>query len=73
MVGTLPGVWDARPARSCPEGLGELAARPLICPARRHCRLPPVRKDSSTRGLSPGINPDSHPWADAADRGPEAR
>jgi hypothetical protein len=34
---------------------------------------PPVRKSGSTRGLRLGINPDSHPWADAADGGPEAR
>ena len=44
----------------------------LIGP-RRHCRLPPVRKDGSTRGLRLGISPDSHPWADAAHGGPEAR
>jgi len=24
-------------------------------------------------GVEPGINPDSHPWADATDRAPEAR
>jgi hypothetical protein len=34
---------------------------------------PPIRKSGSTRGLRLGINPDSHPWADAADGGPEAR
>ena len=40
---------------------------------RRHGRLPPIRKDGSTQGLRLGINPDSHPWADAAHGGPEAR
>jgi hypothetical protein len=34
---------------------------------------PPIRKSGSTQGLRLGINPDSHPWADAAGGGPEAR
>jgi hypothetical protein len=60
------------------EGLGELVRQlavrdgGLIRP-RRHGRLPPVRKDGSTQGLRLGINPDSHPWADAAHGDPEAR
>ena len=33
----------------------------------------PLAQDGSTQGLRLGINPDSHPWADAADGGPEAR
>ncbi len=40
---------------------------------RRHGSPPPIRKDGSTQGLRLGINPDSHPWADAAQGGPEAR
>ena len=34
---------------------------------------PPIHKNGSTLGLRLGISPDSHPWADAADGGPEAR
>ena len=34
---------------------------------------PPIHKNSSTLWLRLDINPDSHPWADAADGGPEAR
>ena len=32
-----------------------------------------VRRNGSTQGLRLGVNPDSHPWADAAHGGPEAR
>ena len=34
---------------------------------------PPIYKNGSTLGLRLGINPDSHPWADAAHGGLEAR
>ena len=44
----------------------------LIRP-RRHCRLPPIRKNGSTQGLRLGISPDSHLRADAPHGGPEAR
>jgi len=40
---------------------------------RWHRRLPPIRKNGSTRGLRLGIDPDSHLWADTAHGGPEAR
>ena len=64
------------------QGVGEAAAAVAPVPdldllvvglGHEPYQLPPVRMDGSTRGLSPGINPDSHPWADAADGGPEAR
>ena len=61
-----------------------LAAGRFLAPAGRHGQrvwsgrvgmagCGGVRMGGSTRGLRLGINPDSHPWADAAGGGPQAR
>ena len=44
----------------------------LVRPGR-HSGPPPIRSGGSTQGLRRGVNPDSHPWADAADWVPGAR
>ena len=49
-------VWDARSARSCPEGLGELAARPLIVLASAL-----QAAAGSQEGLNPGVESGCQP------------